>query len=98
MAETIDLKTVAHVAELARLDPSPEESVQLASELTKIVDYIGALNKIDTDGVEPLHHVLDQHNVLSEDIPSPSLSQEDALSNAPQRKGDFFVVPRVIDN
>jgi len=96
MSEKIDLKTVAHIAELARLDPDPAESQQISIELSRIVDYISTLNEIDTTGIEPLHHVLDQHNIYDEDVPSASLPVESALSNAPAHSGNYFLVPRVV--
>ena len=55
------------------------------------------LKKAPTEGVAPTSHVLPMANVFREDRPAPSLSTEEALSNAPDREGPFFRVPRVID-
>ena len=100
MSETkrIDPAEVDRIAALARLDPEPEERERLAEELSRIVDYFSQLSELDTDGVEPLHHVLDLHSVLREDVVRPSLPGEVALKNAPARKGDYFLVPKVIQD
>ena len=87
---------VTRIADLARIQLSPEEEARAREELGAIVGYVGQLSELDTSGVEPLHHVLDIRNVLREDEPQPSLPTEEVLANAPARKGDFFVVPKVI--
>lgn len=92
----VSIQDVDRIAELARLAPSTEEKEQLASELADIVSFVEQLNELDTDKVEPLHHVLDLHTVLREDEVKPSLPVESTLQNAPQRKGDYFLVPKVI--
>jgi aspartyl-tRNA(Asn)/glutamyl-tRNA(Gln) amidotransferase subunit C len=88
---------IDRVAELARIELTPAEKERAQSELANIVAYMGQLNEVDTSGVEPLHHVLDLRNVLREDEPRLSLPVEEALANAPVRKGDYFLVPRVIE-
>jgi len=94
--DKVSLAEVERIAELARLSPSYEEKVKLAGEMNRILGHIEQLNELDTSIIEPLHHVLDLHNVLREDQPGESLSADVALKNAPVRKGDYFLVPKVI--
>jgi aspartyl-tRNA(Asn)/glutamyl-tRNA(Gln) amidotransferase subunit C len=88
---------VAWVAHLARLDLSPADRDQLARQLSAILDYVDQLKQVNTDGVEPLAHPLQVHNVFRADEPRPCLTVDEALANAPDRRGDFFGVPAVLD-
>ncbi len=88
---------VRWVAHLARLEFGPDELEVFTDQLSKIVDYVNQLQEINTDGVEPLSHALPIHNVFRPDELKPSLSANEALANAPDRKGDFYGVPAVLD-
>jgi len=91
----IDIK---RVAELANLPITPQEEKKLEKELTETLDYIATLNSIDTTNVEPTSQVTGLTNVIREDNPLPSLSQEKALSNAKSTYNGFFKVPAILDN
>lgn len=93
----IDRKTVEHVAKLARLQLSAEELDRYGKQLGAILDYIAKLEKLDVSGLEPLAHAVDTDNVFREDVPRPSLSRDAALQNAPEKTGDFFVVPKIVE-
>lgn len=93
----IDREQVQHVAKLARLALTPEETERFAEQLSEILSYVEKLNEIDTSGVEPTSHVLSLSNVLREDRARPSLSTDQALANAPEREGAFFRVPKIIE-
>jgi aspartyl-tRNA(Asn)/glutamyl-tRNA(Gln) amidotransferase subunit C len=88
---------VRWVAHLARLELSPTESDRVARDLSAILDYVDLLKQVNTDGVEPLAHPLTVHNVFRADEPQGSLPVDEALANAPDRRGDFFGVPSVLD-
>jgi aspartyl-tRNA(Asn)/glutamyl-tRNA(Gln) amidotransferase subunit C len=93
---------VRWVAHLARLDLSEAELETMTRQLGAIVEYVDQLSKIDTEGIEPLAHALDVHNVFRDDELAPSLPVAEALANAPDRrtdaKGDqFYGVPAVLD-
>jgi aspartyl-tRNA(Asn)/glutamyl-tRNA(Gln) amidotransferase subunit C len=90
-----DVRKVAH---LARLELTDAEVAAMARQLSAIVDYVDQLRQLNTDNVEPLAHALNVSNVFRADEPAPSLPVDQALANAPQRKGDFFRVPAVLDN
>ena len=98
MAEKIDAAKVRNVAKLSRLDLSECEVESLSGELSAILEYIEKLNELDTESVEPLAHCLPIHNVLRADEVTESLSNEQALANAPQRAGEYFKVPKVLDD
>ena len=88
---------VVWVAHLARLDLPPADRDRLARQLSAILDYVDQLQQVDTAGVEPLAHPLPVQNVFRPDDPAPSLPPDAALANAPDRRGDFFAVPAVLD-
>ncbi|MDI3299162.1 MAG: Asp-tRNA(Asn)/Glu-tRNA(Gln) amidotransferase subunit GatC, partial [Bacillota bacterium] len=73
-----------------------EEVRALAGELGAILAYVAQLQEVDTSGVAPTAHVLDQVNALREDEPRPGLERELLLGQAPDREGPFWRVPRVI--
>jgi aspartyl-tRNA(Asn)/glutamyl-tRNA(Gln) amidotransferase subunit C len=95
MALTVE--QVRWVAHLARLELSAGELETMARQLSAIVDYFHQLQQVQTEGVEPLAHPLPLHNVFRPDIPAPSLSVDAALANAPDRRGDFYGVPAVLE-
>ena len=88
---------VRWVAHLARLELTPAERETMARQLSAILDYVDQLKQVNTAGVEPLAHPLRVHNVFRADEPCPSLPVDEALANAPDRRGDFFGVPAVQD-
>lgn len=98
MATKIDQAQVRRVAVLSRLELSDAEVAQFSTQLSSIVEYIEKLNELDTDNVEPLAHCLPVHNVLREDVPKPSLSNDAALANAPEREDEYFKVPKILDD
>jgi aspartyl-tRNA(Asn)/glutamyl-tRNA(Gln) amidotransferase subunit C len=93
----MDLDEVRKVARLARLELSHADLTTMAQQLTDILDYFDKLQQLNTDGVEPLAHPLPVQNVFRPDELQPSLPVDEALANAPERIGDFFGVPAVLD-
>jgi len=93
----ITVEEVEHVAKLARLAFSPEEMALCTKQLDSILSYADKLGELDTTGVEPTSHVLPIKNVFKTDEPRPSLTPDEALSNAPDRSGDFYRVPKIIE-
>jgi aspartyl-tRNA(Asn)/glutamyl-tRNA(Gln) amidotransferase subunit C len=94
---SLSLDDVRKVAKLGRLELSDADLVLMQQQLSAILDYVTQLNDLDTTGVEPLAHPLPIENVFRPDEPVPSLSVDAALSNAPNRVGDYFGVPAVFD-
>ena len=93
---SVSMKDVEHVAELARLTFSDEEKQKLTGQLNDILQYMEQLNRLNTDAVEPLSHVIELSNVFREDAVKPSIPREEALRNAPAKTEKFFKVPKVI--
>jgi aspartyl-tRNA(Asn)/glutamyl-tRNA(Gln) amidotransferase subunit C len=94
---SLTTEQVRWVAHLARLELSDAEVETMARQLSAIIDYVNQLQQVNTDGVEPLAHPLPIHNVFRDDEPTPSLSVDAALANAPDRRGDFYGVPAVLE-
>jgi len=89
-------KDLEHIAWLARLELSEEDKEKYTPRLNSVLDYFGELDKADTEGVEPSYHVLPMSNVFREDLPTRSLTQEEALSNAPRNQDGFIKAPRMM--
>jgi aspartyl-tRNA(Asn)/glutamyl-tRNA(Gln) amidotransferase subunit C len=90
----IDVKYVAH---LARLTLSPEEEQKISAQLGDILGYIEKLNEVDVTGVEPTAHAFPLVNVTRPDEARPSISNEDALRNAPAQANGLFIVPKIVE-
>ncbi len=88
---------VKHIAFLARLDLSESEIEQYTKQLNDILIYMEKLNQVRTEEVEPLSHPFFTKTVFRDDIVKPSLSQEKAIENAPQKAKGFFKVPKIIE-
>ena len=94
----IERKDVEHVARLARLALTDAEIERMREQLNGILAYIEKLNELDTSDVEPTSHAVPLVNVMRDDEVGPCLSREEALANAPDRAGEFFRVPRIIED
>ncbi len=94
----ITIADVDHVAMLARLRFDEDEKAGMAAQLSRIVEYVEKLNELDTGDVSPMAHAVPLRNVLRDDEVRPSLDPEEALRNAPDREGDFFRVPRILES
>ena len=88
---------VEKVALLARLRVTEDEKEIFAKQLSQILTHVEQLNRHDTNGVEPTTTVMGQVNVFRDDVVRSSLSVEHALANAPEREGDGFGVPKIIE-
>lgn len=89
---------VKKVAKLANLPLTSDEEEKYSEQLSKILDYIGQLNKVDISDVNSTFNVTGSSNLTREDKTSPSLSQEEVLQNAPAKKDNLFVTKGVFDN
>jgi aspartyl-tRNA(Asn)/glutamyl-tRNA(Gln) amidotransferase subunit C len=86
-----------HVANLARITLTAAEKERFGAQLADVLAYIEQLNEVNVDGIEPTAHAFPVVNVWAEDVPEAGLSVEDALRNAPEKRDNMFVVPRVVD-
>ncbi|WP_066367054.1 Asp-tRNA(Asn)/Glu-tRNA(Gln) amidotransferase subunit GatC [Neobacillus fumarioli] len=92
----ISTEQVKHVANLARLAISEEETEKFTKQLDAIITFAEQLNELDTENVAPTYHVLDMKNVLREDMPKPGLPREEVLKNAPNVQDGQFKVPAIL--
>lgn len=88
---------VDYISVLSRLKLDGAERAQMAGELEKIVSYMDILEQVDTDGVEPMSHVLPIVNVTRPDVVEPSYDREALLRGAPKRDQETFLVPKAVD-
>ena len=93
----VSLEDVRKVSRLSRLSFTLEEEQQLVEDLNRILDYVSILERLDTKDVPPTAHVLPLSNVFRQDLPRPSLTQEEALANAPSAAMGHFKVPKMIE-
>ena len=91
----VDEQLVREIASLARLDLSQEETEMFVSQFKDILDYVGILNEVDTENVPPAYLSSANKSVMREDEIQDSVPTEEFLSNAPQSKDDYVVIPRV---
>ena len=96
MSQPADLN-IDHVAKLARLALTPEEKAKFAQQLGDVLHHIAQLGKVDVSGVEPTAHAFAVSNVWAEDVAQSGLSVEAALRNAPARRENMVVVPKVVE-
>jgi len=82
--------------QLARLSLKEEEKETFLNQLNQILGYVEKLKELDTEGIEPLSHSMDLVNIVREDIEHKSLSQKEALANAPEKHSAYFRVPQVV--
>lgn len=87
---------VLHVAKLARLKLSDEELERFTTQLCDVLDYASEIDSLDTGGVEPTSHPYPLVNVLRKDEAAPTLSAEEALSQAPASEEGQFRVPPIL--
>ena len=92
----ISHKEVEHVAKLAKLDLTKVEKTLFGEQLSQILTFVEQLQDVSTEGIPPTASVADQESWLREDLPREGLTQEQALSNAPEANEGFFVVPKII--
>ncbi|HPZ08509.1 MAG TPA: Asp-tRNA(Asn)/Glu-tRNA(Gln) amidotransferase subunit GatC [Candidatus Eremiobacteraeota bacterium] len=92
----LTLSEVEYVASLACLELTEEEKKIFSQQLGEILDFFRQLDILDTEGIEPAFHSIPLKNVFRNDIKGNSIEHEKALSNAPQREGEYFKIPKII--
>lgn len=89
---------VRHIAKLARLQLEEQELALYTDQLGRILGFFDQLAQIDTAGVPVTAHPLPVTNAFREDVVRPSLPLEKVLANAPEREGDAFRVPKILES
>ena len=94
---SIDNSTVKKVAKLARLKVDAKEEQNLKDELNNILEWVDKLQKVDTENIAPMLSVSNEPMPMREDMVTSKLNNKQILSNAPEKKAGFFVVPKVVE-
>lgn len=93
-SEGIDID---YVANLARIALTKEEKKTFAAQLGDVLHYVDKLNTLDVSNVEPTAHAYPLENVYAEDVAKSGLTIEEALQNAPAKRENMIVVPKVVE-
>jgi aspartyl-tRNA(Asn)/glutamyl-tRNA(Gln) amidotransferase subunit C len=88
---------VRYVARLARLQLSDSEASQFQAQLTDVLGYIAALDRLDVEGLEPTVHAEELDTVCRQDLARPGLTAAAALANSPATNAGLFLTPRVVE-
>lgn len=92
----IDDSIVDKIAGLSKLRFEGKSKDKMKDDMNKMIDFVGKLNEVNTEGIEPLIHLTEELNVLREDVPYSETTQEEALKNAPKKDSDYFRIPKVL--
>ena len=92
----IDRDLILKLENLAKLELSDSERERLGADLTNILSMVEKLKELDTTQVEPLVYISEAENMLRVDKITGQVTNEQALSNAPEKQVPYFKVPKVI--
>ena len=93
----IDREQVRKVANLARLELTSQEEELFTTQLGSILDYFEQLNELDVENVKPTTRAIDVSNVTRQDKLQPYPDREEILQGAPEQEGEYFKVPKIIN-
>lgn len=91
----LTIEEVKKIAQLARLELTPDEEKRHAETISAVLDYMNILNEVNTDGVEPTFYISEVHNVVRADVVVPSAVRNQLLAQMPQLEIEELVVPEV---
>jgi len=95
---SIDKKTIDKISSLAKIKLDDQRALELAGELSNILNWIDQLNKVDTKDIPPLTGVVNSELFKRDDLVDEENTKETVLSNSPETSEGFFVVPKVVDS
>ena len=93
----IDRQQVQKVAHLARLELTPEEEEKFTTQLSGILEYFEQLKELDTTKVAPMTRAIEVSNITRADQLEPYPHRDAILTNAPEQEGDYFKVPKILN-
>jgi aspartyl-tRNA(Asn)/glutamyl-tRNA(Gln) amidotransferase subunit C len=93
----ISEEIVDHIAHLARLEFEGDKKRAILNDMENIISFMDKLSEVDTDNVEPLIFMNEEYNKLREDVAKVTVTQDEALKNAPKKDSDYFRIPKVLD-
>ncbi len=91
----ISKEDVRHVAKLARLELTDDETEKYSKQLGEILKYVEQMNEVDTTDIEPMPHAIPVYNVMREDVVKYEQTKEEMMANAPFEEDGFFRVPKI---
>ncbi len=94
---SLDKDTVRKIAFLARIKVPNQALEPLAAELSAILGWVEQLSEVDTSDVPPMTSVAEMTWPRRADTVTDGGRADDVLANAPERKDDFFAVPKVVE-
>ncbi|GAN77818.1 Asp-tRNA(Asn)/Glu-tRNA(Gln) amidotransferase subunit GatC [Acidisphaera rubrifaciens] len=94
---SLDAATVRRIASLARIGVGEDEIEGLRTQLNSILGWIEQLNEVDVTGIAPLTGAAQMALKMRDDVVTDGGDPDGVLANAPERAGDFFVVPKVVE-
>lgn len=89
---------VSYIAKLAKIDLTAKETERFSADLNQVLAHVAQLETYDTTGIPPMSHPLAVFDAVRRDIPGQSLTNEEALLNAPAAKEAQFLVPKVVES
>jgi aspartyl-tRNA(Asn)/glutamyl-tRNA(Gln) amidotransferase subunit C len=93
----VNEQLIGHLSHLARLEFDTNAGQEMIHDLNRILGFVEKLEEVDTEGVEPLIYMTAETNILRNDEVVQTITQDEALKNAPRKDSDYFRVPRFID-
>jgi aspartyl-tRNA(Asn)/glutamyl-tRNA(Gln) amidotransferase subunit C len=93
----VDIKTVERIATLSKLEFNDEEKKEITGDMNRMLDFVEQLSTVDTEGVKPLIYMLEEEAELRKDEVIETITQREALKNAPEKDTDFIKVPKVLN-
>jgi aspartyl-tRNA(Asn)/glutamyl-tRNA(Gln) amidotransferase subunit C len=96
-SETLSLDEVNRIARLSNLVINEEDAKKLTHQLNDILGYVQQLSRLETKNIEPMSHAQSSSNIYREDSAANTLTTEEALENAPDRSGNFFRTPLIVE-
>ena len=93
----IDAAQIEHLANLARLQLTPDEKTAMQEDLTRVLGYFEQLNEVNTDGVQEMQRPVNLVNVLREDVPAQAFPAEVVSALAPEMQDGQIKIPRTVE-
>lgn len=90
-------ETVANVANLARINLTPEQQQKFAGEIDGILNWVEQLQQVNVEGIDPLVSVSIQENAERADVVTDGNIRDDLMKNAPECAHGFYVVPKMVE-
>jgi aspartyl-tRNA(Asn)/glutamyl-tRNA(Gln) amidotransferase subunit C len=87
---------IDRLSNLAKIEFDDKARGEIKNDMNKMLDFVDKLNEIDTEGINPLIFMSEEINVLREDIAKETITQKEALKNAPHHDSDYIMVPKVV--